>query len=84
MNDLRDALSKAKMRMAYCVDRYKHTHRRVWLDEMEFVQYTISFLRNEISTKEKPRGFSNATPTNRNTKESTLHSKKDSGVRKIA
>jgi hypothetical protein len=83
MNDLRDALSKAKMRMAYCLDRYKHTHRRVWLDEMEFVQYTIAFLRNEIGTKEKPRGFPNDARTYRDIKESTLHSKKDSSLRKI-
>jgi hypothetical protein len=84
MNDLREALSKAKMRMAYCLDRYKHTHRNVWLDEMEFVQYTIAFLRNEINTKDKPRGFPNVARSNRDTKESTLHSKKGTSVRTIS
>lgn len=54
MKYLHDALVLAKMRRAYCQDRWEHTKRKEWALELAHIDYTINFLRGEVRVKSRP------------------------------
>jgi len=54
MKLITEALSRAKRRREYCEQMLEKTKRKIWKDELNAINYTISFLREEIRVKTKP------------------------------
>ena len=49
-----EALTNAKRRRALVERNAAHTKRKIWEEELGHIEYTIRFLRGEISLHNKP------------------------------
>jgi hypothetical protein len=54
MRLISEALTNIKRRRTLVEKLAKHTDRQIWKDELRHIEYTIRFLRGEISLQSKP------------------------------
>jgi predicted NAD/FAD-binding protein len=67
MRLISEAINHTKRRRAYCTERWKHTERKEWKEELDHLTYMLNSLRKleEGTTHVRSKPLSETTPAGR-------------------